>query len=283
MACPTASESLPAPTIAPTLEPVEVPRGVYQSGGKRALDLAIVLAALPFALLVAAPIAAWNLVVFRDPRRVFFVQDRVGLGGRTFRMVKFRTMKDARRSAADSWFTGEDVARVTRFGRLLRNTHLDELPQLVNILRGDMHLVGPRPEMPDVHEWACGEVQGFDRRLAVRPGLTGLAQVTQGYTGASVECYEQKLGIDVSYIQGLSFRGDLGIVLMTVPWVLRGRGWSWNRGCGASAATPAEAPAIEAPPAAQIADLEAIPAVTPAPALARRERPAPRVAEADAA
>ncbi|MEM9380781.1 MAG: sugar transferase [Planctomycetota bacterium] len=281
MACPTASELLPAPTTVPA--PVVVPRGIYQAGGKRALDLAIVLAALPFALLVAVPIAAWNLVVFRDPRRVFFVQDRVGAAGRTFRMVKFRTMKDARRSASDSWFSGEDAARVTRFGRLLRNTHLDELPQLINILRGDMHLVGPRPEMPDVHAWACGEVPGFDRRLAVRPGLTGLAQVTQGYTGASAECYEQKLDIDVSYIRGLSFRSDLGIVLMTVPWVLRGRGWSWNRGCGAAAtAEPVEA-AAETVPAHAEADLDAIPAVTPAAAPARRERPAPRVAEPDAA
>jgi len=256
-----------------TAEPTR-PRGAYARLGKRALDLALVLPALPFALAIGLPIAAWNACVFRDPRKVFFVQDRVGLGGRTFRMVKFRTMREPRRSAADSWFHGGDQARVTRFGRFLRNMHLDELPQLVNILRGDMHLVGPRPEMPDIHAWAASEVPGFAGRLAVRPGLTGLAQVTQGYTGASAGCYAEKLAIDLEYIRGLSLASDLRVVLKTVPWVLQGRGWSWKKG----SAEPAPAAAGQPAPAADRAELR------PAgPGVARPAARAEALAEADAA
>ena len=224
--------------------------GPYSRWGKRAFDLACVAALAPAALVLSAPIAAWNAGVFRDPRRIFFVQERVGRSGRRFKMLKFRTMREPRRSAADSWFSGEDRARVTRFGRLLRNTHLDELPQLVNVLRGDMHLIGPRPEMPEVHEWACSQVPGFERRLSVRPGLTGRAQITQGYTQAQGDSYARKLAIDLDYIRGLSLTGDLSILARTVPWVLRGRGWSWNKGLEAqgpgaqtSASGEAESPA----------------------------------------
>lgn len=216
--------------------PASVPadRGPYARLGKRLFDLAIVLPLLPLALVAGVPIALWNALAFRDVRRVFFVQERVGLGGRTFCILKFRTMREPRKGASDSWFNGGDAARVTRFGRLLRNTHLDELPQIINILRGDMHLVGPRPEMPDVHAWAMQEVPGFEARLSVRPGLTGLAQVTQGYTGASAESYARKLAIDTDYISRLSLRLDLEVVLRTVPWMLQGRGWGWN----ASTAAP---------------------------------------------
>ncbi|MEL6714729.1 MAG: sugar transferase, partial [Planctomycetota bacterium] len=239
----------------PAAAPAAAPRtaGFYARIGKRAIDLLLVAPALPLALLIGLPIAAWNAFAFRSLRRVFFVQDRVGLGGRTFRMVKFRTMREPRRSAADSWFSGEDTARVTRFGRFLRNAHLDELPQLLNVLRGDMHLVGPRPEMLEVHAWACAEVPGFERRLAVRPGLTGHAQITQGYAAASTECYAQKLLLDLEYTNRLSVRTDLGIVLRTVPWVLHGRGWIGGKGpaCTAGSEPTAElTPPIAAAPAA---------------------------------
>lgn len=253
-ATPAAAPAAPSRTV-----------GFYARSGKRAIDLLLVAPALPLALLVGLPIAAWNALVFRSLRRVFFVQERVGLGGRTFRMVKFRTMREPRRTAADSWFSGEDTARVTRFGRFLRNAHLDELPQLLNVLRGDMHLVGPRPEMLDVHAWACAEVPGFERRLCVRPGLTGHAQITQGYASASVECYAQKLLLDLEYTDRLSARADLGIVLRTVPWVLRGKGWIGGKGPACTDASeptaeltppvgPAAAPARERDPERSFAD-----------------------------
>lgn len=258
-------------------EPIR-PRGLYARTGKRALDLALVLPALPFALAIGLPVAAWNAWVFRDLRKVFFVQERVGLGGEAFQMVKFRTMREPRGSAMDSWFQGGDQARVTRFGRFLRNMHLDELPQLINILRGDMHLVGPRPEMRDIHDWAASEVPGFGGRLAVRPGLTGLAQVTQGYTGASAECYAEKLAIDLEYIRGLSFAGDVGVVLRTIPWVLQGRGWSWNRGSKCSGAQAA--PAAEPAPVAQSSELRP---ADPGVARAAVRQASAQLAEADAA
>lgn len=215
-------------------------QSLYARFGKRALDLLMVSVALVPALAIGLPVALWNLVVFRDPSKVFFSQHRVGRGGRRFRMFKFRTMRDANHALDQTWFTGRDAARVTRFGRFLRNTHLDELPQLFNVFLGDMHLVGPRPEMPDVHRWASKLVPEFPARLTGRPGLTGRAQVTQGYTGASAEAYRQKLAIDVEYLESISLAGDLGIIARTIPWVLQGRGWRWNK------STPAEQPAVAA-------------------------------------
>jgi len=203
--------------------------GLYERAGKRALDLLFLAAVAPLALVIAAPIALWNAVTFRDPRRVFFLQRRVGHGGRIFWIYKFRTMREARPSEQGAWSIEKDVQRTTRFGRFLRNTHLDELPQLINIAKGDMHIVGPRPEMVEVHHWACTEVPGFAQRLATPPGLTGLAQVTQGYTVREAECYAQKLAIDLQYIARTSLRMDLQVLMRTVPWVLAGRGWSWQR------------------------------------------------------
>lgn len=199
----------------------------YERTGKRLVDLAVLAVALPFACAVALPVAAWNLVAFRDPRKVFFLQQRVGHQGRTFCIYKFRTMRTVAPSELGPWCIEKDVQRTTRFGRFLRNTHLDELPQLINILKGDMHVVGPRPEMVEIHEWACSAVPGFARRLATPPGLTGLAQVTQGYTVREPVSYAEKLEIDLRYVTRPSLRQDLAILARTIPWVLQGRGWSW--------------------------------------------------------
>lgn len=221
----------------------------YERYGKRALDLVFLAAVLPVALVIALPIALWNWVEFQDMRQVLFLQRRVGLRGRTFWIYKFRTMREPAKKRG-AWSLADDVARTTRFGRFLRNTHLDELPQLLNILKGDMHLVGPRPEMVDVHQWACGEVPGFARRLATAPGLTGRAQVSQGYTVREAESYAAKLAIDLAYLRATSLRQDLGIIARTIPWVLRGRGWGWNRGAGATSTTvttPASAAAVADP------------------------------------
>jgi len=131
--------------------------------------------------------------------------------------LKFRTMVDG---------AGDDRERVTRFGRFLRNTHLDELPQFWNVLRGDMCLVGPRPEMLATERWAAEHCPEFAERLVLRPGLTGLAQVTQGYTReGDVRAYREKVAWNLRYRERLSLTGDCAILMRTALWMLRGRGW----------------------------------------------------------
>lgn len=231
-----------------------LPSRWYARRGHRWLDRALLLVVLPAALPVLAVIALANLCVFRDPRRVLFLQPRVGWRGEVFLIWKFRTMKEAEGSILDSWSTGGDRLRVTRLGRLLRNTHLDELPQLVNILRGEMSFIGPRPEMVEVEEWAASEVPGFSERLALRPGVAGLAQVTQGYTGRDADAYAEKLEINRRYMHDISLRLDLEIVLRTAIWMLRGKGWDWK---------PAEADGSDAA-RAEAARAEAATEVAPA-------------------
>ncbi len=206
------------------------PRGVYARIARPIFLGGLVLLGLPFALVLAAIVAPINALVFRSARRVFFLQPRVGHRGRVFLIWKFRTMREAQRDAHDSWSSGEDVLRVTRFGRFLRSSHLDELPQVWNVLRGDMDLIGPRPEMIEIEAWASAHVPGFGERLVIRPGLTGLAQITQGYTQNDTAAYTEKLRINREYLRTLSLAGDVRVVLRTVAWMLRGRGWTNFRG-----------------------------------------------------
>jgi lipopolysaccharide/colanic/teichoic acid biosynthesis glycosyltransferase len=193
------------------------PQGLYARRLRRPFLLAVTLGLLPLAISLALPIALVNACVQRGWRRVFFSQVRSGHRGRPFVLLKFRTMRDR---------PGDDRARVTALGRFLRNTHLDELPQLWNVLRGDMSLIGPRPEMLATERWAAERLAEFSERLALRPGLTGLAQVTQGYTDHGDErAYGEKLRLNRRYREELSFGLDLAILLRTALWMLRGRGW----------------------------------------------------------
>ncbi|HED64203.1 MAG TPA: sugar transferase [Planctomycetes bacterium] len=174
------------------------------------------VAALPLFVLILAV----NALLHGGLSRAFFLQERVGFRGRVFRVVKFRTMRDG---------DGDDGARVTRFGRFLRNCHLDELPQLIHVLRGEMSLIGPRPEMVSIESWAVRHVPGFNRRLALRPGITGWAQITQGYARAGNEAaYREKSRRNEDYLEHVSFLGDLGILVRTGLWMLRRRGWRWQ-------------------------------------------------------
>lgn len=218
----------PARSSSPDWEAL-APRGAYGRSGRAFFNAAMVALLLPPALCVGAVVALVNACAFRSLRKIFFVQPRAGLRGRPFRLYKFRTMSEPRSSAHASWQGGEDVQRVTRLGRFLRSTHLDELPQLLNVLRGDMMLIGPRPEMLEVEAWAGEHVPGFSQRLAIKPGLTGLAQITQGYTGADAQAYAEKLAINMDYLRRCSFALDAQIVVRTVVWMLRGRGWGWRR------------------------------------------------------
>lgn len=204
------------------------PSGLYARFLKPLATLTLLLVALPVSLLVMLPIALCNWAAFGDRRLIFFTQERVGQYGRIFQIYKFRTMRPVAGGDFESWSKG-DQNRVTLFGRFLRSTHLDEVPQILNILRGDMNFIGPRPEMVPIHNWACREVPGFERRLALRPGITGLAQITQGYAGQCPDAYAEKLAADERYRQNLSLCLEASILVRTAIWMLRGRGWKWNK------------------------------------------------------
>lgn len=174
----------------------------------RDLCLSVVL------LVVLAPVAVvltLTLLVVQG-RPVFFVQQRPGRYGRPFSLVKFRTMAPA--TAADA---GDDDARITRIGRFLRASSLDELPELINVARGDMALVGPRPLLLDYLDHYTGEQH---LRHQVRPGLTGLAQVS----GRNALTWPEKLALDISYVRRRSHLLDLWILARTVRAVLMPKG-----------------------------------------------------------
>lgn len=205
------------------------PSGFYARYGKPVMPIILMLLALPAALLVMVPIALINWIAVGDRRLIFFRQERVGQHGRVFHIYKFRTMRPVEATGDfEAWGKG-DTNRVTRVGKFLRSTHLDEVPQIFNILKGEMDFIGPRPEMVEIHEWACQEVPGFERRLVLRPGITGLSQITQGYTGQCREAYAEKLEGDDKYRENLSLRLDVAIVMRTFVWMARGRGWQWNK------------------------------------------------------
>lgn len=175
---------------------------------KRLLDLVVAAVGLVLLSPVLAAIAAIIRVTMGPP--VLFRQQRPGRHGRLFTMVKFRTMATGE---------GDDAARITPVGQVLRSTSLDELPELWNIAKGDMSLVGPRPLLPEY-------LPLYDARQAlrhdVRPGLTGLAQVS----GRNATTWDERLELDVQYVEGHTMRGDLGILVRTAAAVVRRSGIS---------------------------------------------------------
>ena len=188
---------------------------------KRAIDLSLSLlmavATLPLMVLTAA------LVWIEDGRPIFYRQERVGENGRPFVLSKFRSMrKDAEQGGRPVWAKDGDE-RVTRVGRFIRTTRLDELPQLWNVLRGDMSFVGPRPERPFFVDELSRQIPFYQQRHAVKPGLTGWAQVKYRY-GSSLEDAMEKLRYDLYYIKHLSVFFDLTIVFDTVKVVLFRKG-----------------------------------------------------------
>jgi lipopolysaccharide/colanic/teichoic acid biosynthesis glycosyltransferase len=189
---------------------------------KRFLDIATALVGLTLGLPVLILIGL--AIAIESRGSVLYAQERVGLKGRAFRMYKFRSMvMDAERESGPVWATDTDP-RVTRVGSILRRTHLDELPQLLNVLRGEMSVVGPRPERPAMVERLTRIVPGYDERWAVLPGITGLAQVRHGYD-ASTKTVKQKLRYDRCYIRRRgSFALDLKIMAATVALMAHGGG-----------------------------------------------------------
>jgi sugar transferase (PEP-CTERM system associated) len=153
---------------------------------------------------------------------LFFRQDRVGMGGRIFGVIKFRTMFTDAEAGGAKWATKNDP-RVTKVGMFLRKTRIDEIPQLWNVLRGDMGFVGPRPERPEFVNWLTEELPFYYLRTLIRPGLTGWAQVRYGY-GATLAETKEKLEYDLYYIKHMSLGLDLLIMFETIKTILRRRG-----------------------------------------------------------
>jgi len=186
---------------------------------KRVLSVVIALAALALSAPFMAVVAV--LIKLESPGPVFFVQERVGLHGRIFRLVKFRTMRERPAGEADTVLR-DNASRVTRLGAVLRRYRLDEIPQFINILRGDMSLVGPRPEMAENVATFSALIPFYALRHEVRPGLTGWAQVKAGYS-MSIEEVTRKLCYDLYYIKHMSLAFDLRILFDTVKFVLSGK------------------------------------------------------------
>jgi lipopolysaccharide/colanic/teichoic acid biosynthesis glycosyltransferase len=185
---------------------------------KRAFDLAgsAVALALASPVLLVCAIAVW----LDSGSPVIFTHDRLGLNGRIFRMIKFRSMyKNSAdlRNEDGSTFNGPNDLRVTRMGRWLRKSSLDELPQLINVLRGEMSLIGPRPDIPDaLSHYRAGD----DQRLQVKPGITGWAQIH----GRNSLAWEQRRDLDIEYVKKYNFWMDMRIILYTIPLVMLGHG-----------------------------------------------------------
>ena len=217
---------------------------------RRVLNVAVAAVGLVAVAPLMAAIACAIKLTSRGP--VFYSQTRVGLdrrnpdeppgnsrrltdyGGRPFRIFKFRTMAPpppsppspglANGAAAEVWATPDDP-RVTSLGRILRSYRLDELPQLLNVLRGDMNVVGPRPEQPTIFARLRGEIEHYQQRQRVRPGITGWAQINQEYD-SSIDNVRRKVQFDLEYIARQSVFEDLRIMLRTLPVVV-GKQGAW--------------------------------------------------------
>lgn len=183
---------------------------------KRPLDLLMIIVGLLFPLLWPL----WFIVIFiiplliwiEDRGPIFYSQNRIGKNKKVFKVIKFRTMiPEAEKTSGAVWSTKDDP-RITRIGHLLRRTALDEIPQLLNILKGEMSFVGPRAERPELHEKFSKEIPGFDKRLDVTPGLSGLAQINGSYDLDPKE----KLVFDIDYSKKMSLFFDIKIIIVSV-------------------------------------------------------------------
>ncbi len=205
----------------PMIRVLAEPMPPWEKNVKRLIDIAVSIIALtalaPFLLLVAAAIRLES----KGP--IFYVQERVGYRGSRFRLWKFRSMVvDAEKACGPVW-AGKNDSRITRIGRFIRMTRIDELPQLYNILRGDMSLVGPRPEREFFVEQLKKKIPYYSLRLKVKPGLTGWAQIKHDYD-SSFDDVREKLKYDLYYIENMSLSMDFKILLATVYVVVGTKG-----------------------------------------------------------
>ncbi|MBL8449941.1 MAG: TIGR03013 family PEP-CTERM/XrtA system glycosyltransferase [Dechloromonas sp.] len=196
-------------------------QGAWRSFVKRAFDIACALVLL----LLAAPVMLLTALIIslESAGPIFYRQERVGLNGRLFNVIKFRSMRtDAEKDGKPRWATSGD-SRVTRVGRVIRKLRVDELPQLISVLNGDMSLVGPRPERPFFVDQLTREIPFYAVRHSVKPGVTGWAQVRYHY-GASVEDSAEKLQYDLYYVKNHTLFLDILVLFETVGVVLTAKG-----------------------------------------------------------
>lgn len=191
----------------------------FYSTVKRVLDLTLALLLLPALLLVMLLFAVW--IKLDSEGSVFFIQERLGFRGNPFKVYKFRSMYT--NMAGQSFTEGENDPRITRVGKVIRKFRIDELPQIINVLKGDMSFIGPRPESKELSDWYEEAVPFFSYRHVVRPGISGWAQVNQGYA-AEVEGMKEKLQYDFYYIKHFSLWLDILILFKTIRTVLTGYG-----------------------------------------------------------
>ena len=199
------------------LDDVDVKNSFVYNVYSRALDIVSsvigLIIGLPFVLIFGV------LIKIEDRGPVFYKQERLGKDGKCFNIYKLRSMRiDAEKNGAQ-WAQKNDP-RITKVGNFIRKTRIDEIPQLLNILKGDMGLIGPRPERPDLTYQFYEEIPGFINRLVVKPGLTGWAQVNGGYEISP----QEKLVWDLDYIKNRSILMDIKIILRTVKVVITGEG-----------------------------------------------------------
>jgi lipopolysaccharide/colanic/teichoic acid biosynthesis glycosyltransferase len=231
------------PRLRPFPLTVTLDPGIPDDSGRRALNVVIALVALLIALVPMLIIAVLIKLTSRGP--ALFAQRRIGLdrralenaggnwrrhadhGGQGFTMYKFRTMyvEDRPTPATPQVWATPDDPRITSIGRFLRKLRLDELPQLWNVLVGDMNIVGPRPEQPAIFAYLRDQIKEYPRRQQVLPGITGWAQINQAYD-SSVDDVRQKLNYDLQYIEQRSAFEDFKIMLLT-PAVMLGRRYGW--------------------------------------------------------
>ncbi len=193
------------------------PGGAVQQGMKRIFDIVVAV----FAMIFFLPLICATAIAIRleSPGPIFHFQERIGLNGRKFVTFKFRSMRvDAEASGTPQW-AQEDDPRVTAVGKLIRRTRIDELPQIFNVLRGEMSFVGPRPERPYFVEQLAAALPYYHARHRVKPGITGWAQLNYIY-GASIEGAKQKLQYDLYYVKHYSIFLDFLIILQTVRVIL---------------------------------------------------------------
>ena len=233
---PLTREDIPADRTTPMVEP--------RSRSHRACRfMNIVIAST--ALVLASPIMLVFAVLIKltSPGPIFYSQARVGidrrrtrarnnvydrrtrdLGGNPFIIWKFRSMHvNAERESGAIWATAGDP-RMTAVGRVMRKCRIDELPQLFNVIRGDMNIVGPRPERPAIFSRLCRDIEEYPLRQRAKPGITGWAQINQTYD-VTVEDVRNKVRYDLEYLERQGVREDLKIMARTVPIVMLGRGW----------------------------------------------------------
>ena len=176
-------------------------------------------------IVMAAPVILFTAIVIKivSPGPAFFKQERAGWGGKPFYIYKLRTMRvDAEKSTGPTW-AEEDDPRLIRFGKLIRKMHIDELPQLFNVLKGDMSIVGPRPERPVFVEKLSKDISDYRKRMNVKPGITGLAQVWHKYD-ETIADVRKKVKYDLLYIREMCLMVDLRILMRTVIVAALGKG-----------------------------------------------------------